>query len=54
MRVSVINFSNSVIISITLMTLHFMLVTLIFAVCHYIISGYKHEIMFANIGESRI
>ena len=22
--------------------------------CHFIISGYKHEIMFANIGESRI
>ena len=22
--------------------------------CHFIISGYKHEIMFANIGESTI
>ena len=22
--------------------------------CHFIISGYKHETMFANIGESRI
>ena len=22
--------------------------------CHFIISGYKHEIMFANIGKSRI
>ena len=22
--------------------------------CHFIISGYKHEIMFGNIGESRI
>ena len=22
--------------------------------CHFVISGYKHEIMFANIGESRI
>ena len=22
--------------------------------CHYTASGYKHEIMFANIGESRI
>ena len=22
--------------------------------CHFIISGYKREIMFANIGESRI
>ena len=22
--------------------------------CHFTTSGYKHEIMFANIGESRI
>ena len=22
--------------------------------CHFIISGYKHEIMFANIGETRL
>ena len=22
--------------------------------CHFIVSGYKHEIMFADIGESKI